>query len=242
MNSKKIKLFYDHQIFSLQRTGGISRYYTELINRAKKNSEVDLVFPEYLSDNQYLNQRPLPYLLDRNFPGKNRIVNSINQFKSYGILRSNQFNIIHPTYYDPYVVKVKGSAGLVITVYDMIHEKFSELSSEGLVSKQKKEMVKKSDLIIAISESTKKDLIEILNVNPQKIRVTYLASSLPSPVTFSNSLGNVPYVLFVGRRGGYKNFKFFITAFSKLSPKRDLTVLCVGGGRSPIKKMIVSSR
>ena len=231
MSSSKIKLFYDHQIFSAQKMGGISRYYAELIKRAKTNSEISLVFPDYISENIYLDQTRMPFFIPNKMPGRNRLMKELNKITSIQCLKQELPEIIHPTYYDPYVLKYRKKSKIVTTVYDMIHEKFpDQLKSEKKVSLNKQKMVEHSDVVIAISESTKKDLIEIFNVPASKIQVTHLASSLPDPVHFSKELESTPFVLFVGRRGGYKNFDSFIKAFSRLPKSHALSVLCVGGG------------
>ena len=46
---------------------------------------------------------------------------------------------------------------IVVTVYDLIHEKFSNLYNKNL---EIKKVIEKADRIICISENTKKDLLE----------------------------------------------------------------------------------
>jgi glycosyltransferase involved in cell wall biosynthesis len=82
--------------------------------------------------------------------------------------------------------------------------------------------------IIAVSNQTKKDIVRILNINPEKISVIYHASALKvvsSDITLPNN-----YILFVGgRTQGYKNFHFFIKTISEiLSLFKDLEIVCVG--------------
>ena len=74
---------------------------------------------------------------------------------------------------------------------------------------------------------TKKDLIEILNINPEKIDVIYHGYNKPISTTNLGSYGK--YILFVGRRSLYKNFIFFAEAVSKLLNKeKDIKLVCVG--------------
>ena len=47
-----MKVLYDHQIFSMQRYGGISRYYYELIKNIYKS--VDSYLALKFSNNEYI--------------------------------------------------------------------------------------------------------------------------------------------------------------------------------------------
>ena len=47
--------------------------------------------------------------------------------------------------------------------------------------------IKNADRIIAVSENTKKDLIEILNINPEKIDVVYHGYNKPTGKINKNS-------------------------------------------------------
>jgi glycosyltransferase involved in cell wall biosynthesis len=95
----------------------------------------------------------------------------------------------------------------------------------------KKEIViQNADAIIAISESTKKDIINIYDVDSSVIDVIHLASSLDS-VELSKGLAlPARYIVFVGNRSVYKNFNFFIRSVSLLLlNNRDLHIVCAGG-------------
>jgi len=66
----------------------------------------------------------------------------------------------------------------VTTIHDLAVLRYPETFPQKIVSvhKRKLEWVKKEvKLIIAVSESTKKDIVELLGINPEKIRVIYEA-------------------------------------------------------------------
>ena len=92
---------------------------------------------------------------------------------------------------------------------------------------EKKELLEKAKNIICISKQTKKDLIRFYKLDKNKISVVYLGTNNRK---FKNIKKN-KYILYVGSRKGYKNFKNFILAFSK---SRYLTknykIVCFGGG------------
>ncbi|WP_415499355.1 glycosyltransferase family 4 protein [Aquirufa ecclesiirivi] len=143
-------------------------------------------------------------------------------------------DIYHITYYDRIPFHNRRTK-IVISVYDMIHELYPEQFSEK-ASQIKKECVKAADLVICISENTKKDLIQIFGIEENKIRVIYLGfkefdhsnnidPSIPSILPNS-------YILFVGQRQGYKNFEGLAKAYaysSELNQKFQL--VCFGGGQ-----------
>lgn len=95
-------------------------------------------------------------------------------------------------------------------------------------------MAQSAARVIAISESTKADLVYFYGLPPENVDVIYLANSIP-PALFDGSdqaSSTSRHVLFVGSRWGYKNFPAFVKAMRPIL-KRDaeLSVLCVGGGR-----------
>jgi glycosyltransferase involved in cell wall biosynthesis len=129
-----------------------------------------------------------------------------------------------------------GKLGHVVTVYDMIHELYPDQFPPGdRDSLWKKECCRKADRIIAISNSTKNDLVELFDVEPGKVEVIHLASSLGdldgTTERSSGSGSSRPYILFVGLRGGYKNFAALVEAYARSRHlQADLDILCFGGG------------
>jgi glycosyltransferase involved in cell wall biosynthesis len=146
-------------------------------------------------------------------------------------LKKGDFDIFHPTYYDTYFLKYLKNKPFVLTIYDMIHEKFPECHhSNDIISKQKKFLAKKAAKVIAISEQTKKDIVEILKIPEEKIVVIPLASSFKEKAP-EIKLKNLPkkYLLYVGQRVGYKNFNFFVKSISDILRKdKNLYLVCTG--------------
>ncbi|HPO49277.1 MAG TPA: glycosyltransferase family 1 protein [Spirochaetota bacterium] len=238
-----MKILYDHQIFSYQKFGGISRYHFELINHYKKLSEIDADIGLKWTDNFYL--KNLNYKdVDENILSK---ANSnlktlqrynINKKESIKYLKGNDFNIFHPTFYDPYFLKYLRKK-FVLTIYDMTPELFPDSFRNNwlyyrLVSKRwidsKKELSKKSSIVFSISENTKNDIVKLYGIEPSKIKTIYLSHSI---IIEKNININVPekYILYVGARKGYKNFNFLLKVFKKISDRyKDISLICLGGG------------
>jgi glycosyltransferase involved in cell wall biosynthesis len=228
---KPINVFYDHQIFSLQRYGGISRYFVGLINEFQKMDIVKTKVGGIISDNHYLKEvESLKRISFPNWVKKGRKESSFILNSCFDNLKNNNFDIYHPTYFYPYLLRK--SVPYVVTVYDMIHEKFpQDFSKRNSTSEWKRKFVKKASRVIAISENTKKDLVEILSVPPDKIDVIYLSTELRRDYN-KEAINNYPkkYILFLGERSGYKNFSRFIEAVGKVFSKNKDFYLVIGGG------------
>ena len=233
-----MNILYDHQIFTTQNYGGISRYFYELVKAFEDLGTIQTQTSLLVSNNHYISDKKLihhyNFMPHKEFRGKQRLMMLINKIASIQKLKQQNFDIFHPTYYDPYFLDYIGNKPFVLTVYDMIHEKFSDMfSPTDKTSQYKKLLVEKATRIIAISESTKKDLIELFGTDASKIEVIYLGNSM-FPTDVENKYIDVPrkYILFVGSRGGYKNFERFINSiFQILNNDKNLFVICAGGGK-----------
>ena len=232
-----MKILYDHQIFSVQIFGGISRYFHELSSQIRLNRNVKTEISLKISNNFYINHDGIKFytfLKKYHFRGKVRFIYFLNKLYTIYKLFRRDFIIFHPTYYDPYFLKFIGKKKFVLTVYDMIHEKFPEnFPKFDKTSENKKLLATKASKIIAISESTKQDLIEIFDINPSKVKVIHLANSLQLDKKKDNKI-RLPkkYILYVGSRVGYKNFMNFLFSVTKiLNSDSNLHLVCAGGGK-----------
>ncbi|MDR3217905.1 MAG: glycosyltransferase family 4 protein [Dysgonamonadaceae bacterium] len=223
-----MKILYDNQIFSLQNFGGISRYFYELIRALSKEINYDL--PVMFSNNHYIRNKDITYFRtffpDLKFQGKTTLIKFFNHQIQKRYFKSD-FDIFHPTYYNPYFLDSIGDKPFVLNIHDMTHEIYSlKTSKDDWSISGKKILAEKSNQIIAVSENTKKDVVERLHINPDKIKVIHLGCSLtPS----SEKAINLPnrFLLFVGERSGYKNFANLAKAFSiicKSDPELKLVV------------------
>lgn len=219
----------------MQNFGGISRYFYELIKHSRSNSKVDAQLGILACSNEYLKEdekingflKVNPELGLKAY----RPLKMVNEAYSNYMLQSKKLDLFHPTFYDTYYLN-KSTKPFVLTVYDLINEKYPEYfkNNEGFIENKRK-LINKATSVIAISENTKKDLIEYFNVDEKKIYVSYLAESL-SEVT-SKEVDNLPenYILFTGKRGGYKNFERLYNALKPLLLKHpELYLVCAGGG------------
>lgn len=234
-----MRILYDHQIFLAQPFGGISRYFAELIRSLSFDPECRIDVSAFCVSNEYLNAlfsfSWLKGHLRKNIFAR-KLSSLLNQTCATLAVRSGQFDIFHPTYYNPYFLASLKSRPFVVTIYDMTHELFPECFAVGdPTSERKRLLVERAAHVIAISHNTKKDLVRLFGVAPEKVTVTHLSGGFSSdfcsePDSQWAFLSNERYLLFVGKREGYKNFNGFISAIVPLlTEDRSLKVFCVGG-------------
>jgi len=247
-----MKILYDHQIFTIQKYGGISRYFIQIISNLPPNVKAEIAIK--YSNNEYLKNAELAnntnslfqpidkFLHGIKFPGKKRLFEyirrnnpanypdayALNKDLTIELLKKQDFDIFHPTYYDDYFLDYIGEKPFVLTIHDMIHEIYPEMLNDPETVKRKSILAQRAAHIIAVSENTKKDIIEILKVPESKISVIYHANSLNEETLTKLDLPE-KYLLFVGERWSYKNFVFFINSIAQLlKENRDIYVICTG--------------
>ncbi|MGB2870018.1 MAG: glycosyltransferase family 1 protein [Bacteroidota bacterium] len=229
-----MRILFDHQIFSLQKFGGISRYFVELAKELRSDPaciveiSARVTASPYLVSSKLSNARTLGVW---NFRGKARLFKMLNKPATIRLLHQGLFDIFHPTYYDEYFLPFIGSKPFVLTVYDMIHERFSADAGAGDPLVQSKRLLAtKAAAVIAISQSTKDDLVRYHGIDPAKVHVVHLGYTPRPPHELSIELPE-RYLLFVGKREGYKNFEGFLRAVAPLlSEDKSLYIVCAGGG------------
>ncbi|HCB1824074.1 glycosyltransferase [Citrobacter amalonaticus] len=204
-------IIYDGIIEKLQSGGGVSVVFREIISR--------------MSDYKYI-----CYDEDSNLSlPTNQITHKARLFERYRdvILTTEEMGIgsvFHSTYYRlPNSSKIP----VVTTVHDFTYEKFVKGPAKWLHSWQKKRAIERSNIVICVSNNTAKDLVEYCSIDPKCIRVIHNGVSEAYYPLLDNNRGNSNRVLFVGARGGYKNFGLAIDAVSSIE---NLELNIVGGG------------
>jgi len=229
-----MKVYFDHQIFSMQRFGGISRYFANIYSYLNSHGHPDCKLLVLYSRNHYIQdlKLPLPPFLGETFLKKQHKLERWNKKYSRQMIRKNDFDLLHPTYYHPYFL-TKLKKPFVLTVHDMIHELFPEyFSPHDHFVPFKRATITKADHIIAISQSTKNDLQQIFNIPEHKITVVYhgyMENHQEEDLSFTPPFQD--YILYVGDRGtGYKNFSRFVRAVQPLLDRYNINLICTGGG------------
>lgn len=233
-----MRIAFDYQIFSLQACGGISRYITRLAEYLfAMEQEVKVLAPLHCNEYMALLPASLRYgrRISRDASKAMRLTLPYNHLVCRHKITGWNPDVVHETYFSAF--DAKSNIPTVLTVYDMVHERFpTQFSSFNRLSEYKRKAVQRADHVICISESTRRDLHAVLSVPVDKVSVVHLgfdsfaSCCLPAQKAFVAE--SRPYLLFVGNRKGYKNFAGLLRAVM-LSPKLlgTFDIVAFGGGR-----------
>ena len=233
-----MRIALDHQIFTLQTYGGISRYFYQLAKGMIELEQEVKIFSPYYS-NAYIDSLPQATVNGKrvHYHQKcSRLFMAYNHLACRYQIKNWKPNLVHETYYSRYSsLSRKLKTPVVITIYDMIHELFAvELPRGANTIVNKKKAIDRSDHIICISQNTKNDLIHLYNIEPSKISVVLLGfEGMIEYKNHANELTSLsrPFLLYVGLRGGYKNFSGFLRAIASSTRLiSDFDIISFGGG------------
>ncbi len=239
-----MKIILDSQAFNYQKYGGVSRYYTEIFSILSNKADLEIITPWFYTKNVYYQESKLYNksqrrnsffleLLSKLGISIRKKSKKLNYSSTINGLVQGSFDIFIPTYYDPYFLKFINEKPFILTVYDMIHELFPQYFSDAAELKENKLLlIEKSTKIIAVSQNTKKDILALYpHIDESKIEVIYHGTSIK---VNENVNVNLPenYILYVGSRADYKNFKFLAEAVKELLKNdSNLFLVCAGGGK-----------
>ena len=229
-----MRVLYDGVIYRIQKYGGVVRYFNGLIHNLS-----DSVYPILLAPNRPTVSPSHPNLstfietcetiLWPIKPLRKKIIAQ----RSYNRILAENPDVIHPTYYYSSLrgLTSKITVPTVLTVYDLIHERFPlQMDPSGKQTSLKKSALDRADAIICISHSTKADLQKYYNIPGERIRVIHLGCEFDPLCSLPKEFTGRPYFLYVGERNFYKNFERTVKAFAQVAEKnQDLQLRCVGG-------------
>lgn len=229
---KKLRIFIDHQIFTMQNFGGISRVFTELYKEFEKNPDVEPLLPILLSDNEYLVEIKKVWSI---FPKNKSFLKklfyyAVNRIYSTFVLIKGDFDIFQPTYYDPYFLPFLRKKPFFLVLHDMTHEIFPDtVSKKDMTIQWKRILVNKAERVITISENTKKDILKYYDIDKEKIDIVSWGTSIKVPKGKLDIELPKKYILFIGNRKTYKNFEFFVKSISPLLKGKESPFLVCAG-------------
>jgi mannosyltransferase len=235
-----MKLIYDNIIYSLQKAGGISIYWTELIKRISKQNEIDF----YESTNQNIFRQEINIQVKKESCINLKILRYLPFLKrlpSRSIFHSSYFRTI----FQKDIVKI-------VTVYDFTYEYYRKGFAKIIHHWQKKLAIKNADGVICISNSTKNDLFKFLpKTKKNKVKTIHISAGEEfyhidnidknlNTIKFK-SLKNKKIILYVGdRKSSYKNFSIAVKTVSLLE---NYILVSVGAGKiTEIEKVLVENK
>lgn len=204
-----MNIIFDNIIFNLQKAGGISTVWKELIEHLQECGELELHFLEYegCTDNIFRKDLVIPFqdidLRKGSMLGLKRYLNpSVNTNVPF-VFHSSYFRTCNNRY-----------AKNISTVHDFTYEYFMNGMQRRVHTWQKNRALLNSDIVVCISENTKKDVLKFVpGIDESRIRVIYNGVSKDYKQVDTHrwdSLGE--YVIFVGSRQPYKQFQLTVEA------------------------------
>ncbi len=232
-----IKIYFDDIVFELQKAGGISKYWSKMIENFSENNELSLINiqGDNARDNVFY---PMTSILqikqDSIFPLQLRRYLPIFNKVKHGIFHSSYYRV--PFFFNKNVKQI-------VTVHDFMYEFFDSGMKKNIHVWQKRKSMKKADAIICVSKHTKLDLLQLYpEINPNIVYVVpngvdkEFRKLKKQPTILKVNQDTVScnqYLLYVGNRIGCKNFEFVLRLLfqSKFIKENDFKVVCVGGGK-----------
>jgi len=232
-----MRILFDNKIFINQINGGPSVYFINLIKKLQEiNCEAKISSKLHLSNalsksGIHNAGKKIPFNSNLiKYNSLRKFLHKINNKSCNHEIKIFKPNIFHTTYYEKYNYFNESKLEKIVTIFDLINEKFSKTFYKEKKISHKKEILNFADKIICISNSTKKDLLNFYNIDEKKISVIYLG--YPKKKTNLKKIFDFPYILYVGTRWKYKNFENLLKAISlSNSLKNNFKLVAFGGGK-----------
>jgi glycosyltransferase involved in cell wall biosynthesis len=216
-----MNILYEGAIFQILRCGGVARCFTELIRHLPDDCRPRVVAP--LEAPLPLSHPHLACLPVQTEPPVRLLRKWTRRSLQQQIARTfdgQTADVEHWTYYGGLCRRPirRGTRPLVVTVLDFVHEAFPDLDPGGSHVAMKYAAIRLADQLVCISQATHDELCDRFPEARRKASVIPLGTSLAdvSPAPLPSDLRGRPYVLFVGRRNSYKNFRVVWQAWQRL--------------------------
>lgn len=215
-----MKIYFDNIAFSIQKAGGVTAVWAGLLKNIPSKSVVK--YFEWENQNIFRGKIILDIEKIKKMP--NRLF-TIRRFLKLKINDDEKF-IFHSSVYRTSSNK---KAINVITIHDFTDQLYPKsIIRRNLKYLRMKNSIMNSKAIICISENTKKDLIKYFpNIDTQMVYVIHNGKSEDFKKIGQKPDSENSYVIFVGKRSGYKNFETLVKAMVLYQHKK---LLVVGGG------------
>ena len=174
-----IPVVYDNIIFTLQRNGGISVVWNELLRRARADQEIDLTELDYTTQRRWMERYRVP-----------------------------DFKASAPTVFHSSYFRVLPQQGVqnITTVHDLTYHLYRHGLAKAVHLWEEERALQHSEAIICVSEHTKRDLLHFYPwVKAEQVHVIYNGVGeefVPLP-----SVEKKGYLLYIGNsQVPYKRF------------------------------------
>ena len=255
-DSEALQVILEGRLFEEQSLGGISRIYHEILPRICQLEEKIVFFmatsgqllqplPEHaqimnhhssVSVHRFLRPQTVFWQLQD-------YLRAVLQIAS---IQPGKNTVWHATYY-----RLPGwwQGPKVVTVYDLIHEKFPQFFSKNyddILRKRKRRAIFTADRVVCISETVRSEVIETYNIPQERVVAIPLACGeifrqLPNEEIPPGYLVKPPFILYLGMRQHHKNFQTLLDAYSVWEHKHEIRLLVVGAPWSNEEQMQIAA-
>jgi mannosyltransferase len=204
-----MKVSYDSFVFRMQRFGGISRYFENLIHGFQQDTRFDIQVSLFEAI-------PAEWQERLNFSGITT-VSKLNRINRRFLFIQNDLveSVLHLTYYSNPLKTLKNKE-LILTLHDFSPEDYPGYFLNGNPHLQKLELMRRSNKLICVSNFTADRALHYLPEARDKIVVIPLASTIPCLDLKKVQLEKSNYMLAVGRADSYKNYQTVIQVWLAL--------------------------
>jgi glycosyltransferase involved in cell wall biosynthesis len=243
-----LRIAFDEQTFQLQSYGGISRYITRLAEELRAGGDDVRAFAPVHRNRHLFDSRAFSgsgWFVPRFPPKTSRAIAVVNRTINRWQIPRWRPDIVHETYY------ARSSLGkircpVIVTVHDMIHERFPDLFDDNGAGRRVKQLaLRRADHAICVSETTRRDLCQILDFPSERTSVVHHGVDTPhdSPDTSATvQRDGRPFILYVGLRSGYKNFFSLVEAMARSARLRsEFDLVAFGGGAFHAKELAAAA-
>ena len=228
-----MKVLFDHQIFNFV-FGGAAKYFVMLLSHLPRECwECTAI----ASSSEYIKRKALMKYLPYEFRGQTVLMEYLNRPYTNCIMRQGQFDVFHQTNFGTYCLKSLGNKPMVTTYHD---SNLSTIDPHPEIVERQRISLERADAIICVSNHTKNDMLRLFHLDAQKVKVIYHGIERPDmSVLAEQRVVKDDYILYVGRRSAYKNFRKFIEVFSELHLKYPkIKVVCTSNVFSKEEQML----
>lgn len=228
--------------------GGVGEYTQHIIQSLTQYSDLDL---EFLATGMS-RQSEIVGVQNTWIKYPNRLLNlslrAINRPHLDKLFQNKPDKVWMPNWN---ITSVSPETELILTVHDLAIRVLPEVFSQKMRLWHKyigiDKLLDRANTIVAVSESTKRDLIDIYNVDDKKIKVIYSGIDPLFRQNFDNTSiqkvrqkYNLPekYILYLGTIEPRKNIQLLIQAFEKVALKDKQIKLVIAGVNGWLYKQV----
>jgi len=223
-----MRVLFDEQIFLLQKRGGISKYFVELIRAFSMTPELGI--EPVLAFNTTSNESLLALSRELELG-----ITESQSSKPVGLTKHAlqagfdlpKVDLIHHTFYSKLFWRPRYKGPRISTHYDMIPELFGETKLRINPHLSKHWYYSNVDQILSISNSAKMDLETIWPDIRTPLFVIHLGKPEKAPKSNARIRGHLVYV---GVRSGYKDAQTLLRAFAATPESLRTKLEFLGGG------------